>query len=279
MEIIKDIEYGRAGDIPLLLDTYIPETPISDPMPAVMWIHGGSWKSFSKSTGSYHARYLAEHGFLTVSIDYRLSGVAPFPAAVEDCKCAVRWLRANTEKYNIDPSQIGVWGGSAGGHLAMMAGCADETVGLEGDGGWAELSSRVQAVCSSYGLNNLLESYKEIEEKRGSVLDSSREVQFLGCHPAENPDLWNAASPINHVTADDPPLLLVHGELDQTAPIIKSEQMYEAYQQVGLEVTLVRISEAGHAFKQETPNPISPSLDEIDQIILDFFIEHLVATR
>ena len=208
-----------------------------------------------------------------------MSGVAPFPAAVEDCKCAVRWLRANTEKYNIDPSQIGVWGGSAGGHLAMMVGCADETVGLEGDGGWAELSSRVQAVCSSYGLNNLLESYKEIEEKRGSVPDNQLLVQFLGCHPAENPDLWNAASPINHVTADDPPLLLVHGELDQTAPIIKSEQMYEAYQQVGLEVTLVRVSEAGHAFKQETPNPISPSLDEIDQIILDFFIEHLVATR
>ena len=161
----------------------------------------------------------------------------------------------------------------------MMVGCADETVGLEGDGGWAELSSRVQAVCSSYGLNNLLESYKEIEEKRGSVPDGQLLVQFLGCHPAENPDLWNAASPINHVTADDPPLLLVHGELDQTAPIIKSEQMYEAYQQVGLEVTLVRVSGAGHAFKQETPNPISPSLDEIDQIILDFFIEHLVATR
>lgn len=279
VDISKDIIYGRGGDIPLLLDMYIPRTSITTPMPAVIWIHGGGWNRFDKTGGSDNTRFLTTHGFLTVSIDYRLSGVAKFPAAVEDCKCAVRWLRANAEKYNVDPERIGVWGGSAGGHLAMMVGCVDEAVGLEGDGGWAEFSSRVQAVCSYYGLNNLLESYREIEEGRGSVPDSSIIVQFLGCHAEENPDLWEAASPINHVTADDPPLLLIHGELDQNVPIKKSEQMYEAYQQMGLEATLVRVREGGHGFAQETSSPISPSVDEIEHIVLDFFVKNLVYKR
>ena len=222
---------------------------------------------------------LAEHGFFAVSIDYRLSGVAPFPAAVEDCKCAVRWLRANADNYNVDPDRIGVWGGSAGGHLAMMVACADKTAELEGNGGWAEFSSRVQAVCSYYGLGDLCSSYRKIEEVRGSVPDSSAMVQFLGCHLEENPDLWDAACPNNHVTADDPPLLLIHGELDSVVPIIKSEQMYETYQHAGLEVSLLRVSDAGHLFEQVTENKISPSIDEIEQIVLDFFVKHLVYTR
>ncbi len=90
----------------------------------------------SLDRGLFEARY----GFFADSIDYRLSGVAPFPAAVEDSKCAVRWLRANAEKYNVDPNRIGVLGSSAGGYLSMMVGCADETAGLEGNGGWAEFS-------------------------------------------------------------------------------------------------------------------------------------------
>jgi len=254
VEVIKDIEYGRAGDIPLLLDMYIPETPISDPMPAVIWIHGGGWRGGDKADYSGRSTSWAEHGFLAVSINYRLveaaqgseEAWAELENCVEDCKCAVRWLRGNAEKYNVKPERIGVCGRSAGGYLAMMVGCVDETAGLEGDGGWEEYSSRVQAVVSY----------------SGAILPKGD---------------W--ACPVNHVTADDPPLLLVHGELDQTVPIERAEQMYEAYQQAGLEATLVRVSEAGHDLGLKSSNPISPSADEIEQIVLDFFIEHLVVTR
>jgi len=280
VEVSKDVEYGRAGNIPLLLDIYIPETPIATPMPAVIWIFGGSFKYGNKSSDPMmrSIKALARHGFFAVSINYRLSGVAPFPAAVEDSKCAVRWLRANAEKYNIDPNRIGVLGSSSGGYLSMMVGCADETAGLEGNGGWAEFSSRVQAVCSYYGPTDLASVYRKKEAMWGSVPDDFYYVQFLGCHLEEKPDMWKAASPINHVTADDPPLLLVHGELDSVVPIIVSGKMYWTYQQAGLEASLIRVSEADHVFQQATDRPISPSMEEIEQIVLDFFVKHLLRT-
>ena len=272
VEVIYNIEYGKVGAISLRLDMYIPETPITTPMPAVIYIHGGSWKFLDKSVGSSNARYLATHGFLAVSIDYRLSGAATFPAAVEDCKCAVRWLRANAEEYNVDPDRIGVWGGSAGGHLSMMVGCADETAGLEGDGGWAEFSSRVQAVCSFYGLGDLAIIYREwgVVETNGVI------AEFLGGTYQEIPEIYEAASPTNYVTADDPPLLLVHGELDQVVDIICSEVIYEAYQETGLEVTLIRVSGADHSFDRYPSSSYSPSIAEIEQMVLEFFIKYLL---
>ncbi|MFC2067788.1 alpha/beta hydrolase fold domain-containing protein [Chloroflexota bacterium] len=254
VEVIKNIEYGRVGNVPLLLDMYIPETPVTTRMPTIIYIHGGGWRGGDKALGSERSNYLVKHGFLFVSINYRLikaaQGSATFLAELEDCvedsKCAVRWLRANAEKYNVDPDRIGVWGTSAGGHLAMMVACANESAELEGNGGWAEYSSRVQSVVSFFGPT--------LPMKQDRV------------------------SPINHVTTDDPPLLLIHGELDRVVSIESSEQMYEAYQQAGLKPTLVKVSGAGHGFKQETSSPISPSRDEIQQILLEFFIKHLVPT-
>ena len=273
VEVIYDIEYGNAGGIPLLLDMYIPETPIITPMPAVIYIHGGSWLAGDKSDPSRVStvRALAHHGFFVVSINYRLSGVAKFPAQVEDSKCAVRWLRANAEKYNVDPDRIGVWGDSAGGHLAMMVGCADETAGLEGDGGWEEYSSRVQAVCSYFGVSDLVSPYRELGKVESPVV-----IQFLGGTFSQILGIYEAASPVEYVSVDDPPLLLVHGDSDQTVPIYQSEDMYEAYQEAGLEATLIEVTGAGHGFAAVTSSPISPSLDEIEQIVLEFFIKYLL---
>ncbi len=281
VKLIKDVEYGRVGRIRLLLDIYIPETPIATPMPAVIWIFGGSFKYGNKSSDPMmrSIKTLARHGFFAVSINHRLSGVAPFPAAVEDSKCAVRWLRAHAEKYNVDPNRIGVLGSSSGAYMAMMLGCTDETAGLEGNGGWAEFSSRAQAVVSYYGPTDLANTYRIIEARQGSVPDDFYYVEFLGCHLEENPDMWKAAGPINHVTADDPPLLLVHGELDSVVPIIVSGKMYKTYQQAGLEASLIRVSGADHVFKQAADSPISPSMEEIEQIVLDFFVKHLLRTR
>ncbi|MFC2002994.1 alpha/beta hydrolase fold domain-containing protein [Chloroflexota bacterium] len=268
IEVTIDIEYGRAGDIPLLLDIYIPETPIATPIPAIICIHGGGWRDGDKGLYVKYVKSLATHGFFVASINYRLSGVAPFPAAVEDSKCAVRWLRANAEKYNVDPERIGVWGNSAGGHLAMMVGLVDETAGLEGNGGWGEFSSRVQAVCSYYGPSDFV-----------SRVSHPSHVQFLGGTLEEKPEIYKAASPINYVTKDDPPLLLIHGELDETVPYNQSEKTYQAYQQAELEATLIKVSHAGHIFRPAGDSPISPSHDEIEQIRLEFFIKHLLLNR
>ena len=269
--VTRDIEYGRIGDRPLLLDIYTPEKPIISPMPAVIWIHGGGWRSGNKSTNKI--KLLAKYGFFGVSIEYRLSGEAQFPAAVEDCKCAVRWLKANAEEYNVDPDRIGVWGGSAGGHLSLMVACADEEAGLEGNGGWEGISSRVQAACSYWGPADFISWYESPETR---PTNDTAPIQFLGGTIEEKYDAYWLASPVNHVTVDDPPLLLVHGDLDPVVPFEQSVIMNQAYRKAGLEVTLVEVTGAGHGLKQVTDSPISPSLGEVEQLVLDFFLKHLV---
>src|SRR5260370_16837115 len=148
--VVSDIQYCTGGAKTLLMDVFVPRTRLRQPSPAVLWLHGGGWERGDKN-GSSGARFLASAGFVTASIYYRLSGEAKFPAAIEDCKCAIRYLRANAAQYGIDPERIGVAGASAGGHLALLVGTADEKAGLEGTGGWPNVSSGVKAVVSFFG--------------------------------------------------------------------------------------------------------------------------------
>ncbi|MEW6141632.1 MAG: alpha/beta hydrolase [Chloroflexota bacterium] len=270
--LIRDIEYGKGGGTPLRLDIYMPKTPLSTPMPAVVWIHGGGWQGGDKYPTQ--ATTLANRGFFVISINYRLSGVAPFPAAIEDCKCAIRWLRANAGKYNVDPDRIGVWGGSAGGHLSLLVGTADASAGLEGSGGWADYSSRVQAICSFYGPSDFVSWYQD-NARFGRTL-SSAETKFLGGTMEQKPEVYKQASPVTWVSADDPPLLMVHGDRDQTVPIQQSQIMYDAYKALGLDATLIKVVGAGHGFvNRHGQPPISPSPQEIDQAVYEFFLKHL----
>ncbi|MFC1920933.1 alpha/beta hydrolase fold domain-containing protein [Chloroflexota bacterium] len=272
VRIIRDVEYGRVDDISLLLDIYVPEIPVAQPMPVIVFIHGGGWQNGDKYPGKVET--LAKRGFLGISINYRLSGVAPFPAAVEDCKCAIRWVKAHAEEYDIDPDKIGVWGSSAGGHLVMMLGCADETAGLEGNSGWAAYSSRVQAVCSWFGPSDFT-----IMGRYGTRTEFSAEAKFLGGTMEEIPDIYVKASPITHVSVDDPPLLMIHGDKDFVVTLRQSEVMLEAYRQAGLDATLITVKGAGHGFQQITESPIEPSIQEIEQAVLDFFVKHLVMEK
>ena len=259
--IVRDIEFGRVEDTPLLLDMYVPDEPVKIPTPVVVWIHGGGWVGGDKYPSQ--VSLLAERGFLCVSINYRLSGEAKFPASIEDCKCAIRWLRAHADEYYIDPQAIGVWGSSAGGHLAMLAGCASEEDGLEGDGGWEGYSSRVQAVCSFFGPADLT-----------SLFIPQDCCELIGESLEERADLYTAASPINYVSAGDPPLLMVHGSADYIVPIGQSEMMLESYEDAGLDVKLVRVTGAGHGFFFN--DDITPSLDEIEQKVINFFAGYLL---
>ena len=146
--IERDLPYKRIGGETLTLDLYRPEK-ISGPLPVIIWIHGGGWNRGRKERCPAVA--LVDDGFAVASVDYRLSSVAPFPAQIQDCKAAVRWLRANASTYHLDPDNVGVWGNSAGGHLAALLGTSGGVSELEGDGDNMQYSSRVQAVCDVAG--------------------------------------------------------------------------------------------------------------------------------
>ena len=188
VSVEKDIEYGKGGDVSLKLDLYSPKER-TKPLPAVVFIHGGAWRSGSREMYHYYCVKFAEHGYVAATISYRLYRVAPFPAAVEDAKCAVRWMRANAEKLGVDPDRIGVAGGSAGGHLSMMVAYAPDTPELEGAGGHADVSSRVQAVVNIYGPTDLTTDFA----KANSVVSD-----FLGGKSFDDaPDLYRTRIP-NH---------------------------------------------------------------------------------
>jgi acetyl esterase/lipase len=261
-ELIRNIEYGQGGGHALLLDIYRPLEPVATPAPAIIWMHGGGWSMGDKYPSG--VTFLAEAGFFCVSINYRLSGEAYFPAALEDCKCAVRWLRANAAAYNVDPDAIGVGGSSAGGHLAMMVACADESAGFEGDGGWEDVSSRVQAVCSYFGPIDLT-----------SLLGESMIENFIGASLQQDPDAFLRASPIYYVSAGDPPLLMINGNMDMLVPVGQAKEMQEAYQKQGLDARLIVVKNAGHGLVQAGSQPISPSQEEYERSVIEFFIKNL----
>ena len=221
----KNIEYGKGGDKALQLDLYSPKER-SHPLPAILFLHGGGWTGGYRQIYHYYCTKFAEHGYVVATASYRLAGEAPFPAAVQDVKCAVRWLRANAKKLGIDPNKIAVAGGSAGGHLAMMIGYSSDVPELEGKGGNADTSSRVQAVVDLYGPTDLTDDFAK---SRGEV------KRFMGGKKFdEAPDAYRLASPVTHVTKDDPPTLILHGSIDSTVPIHQAELLVEKLKSAGV---------------------------------------------
>lgn len=219
----KDIEYGRVGGKALLLDMYLPKN-LDKPAPALMFIHGGGWKKGSRADYRYYTIRMAEAGYAAFTISYRLSGEATFPAALEDCKCAVRWIRANAAKHNVDPGRIAVIGGSGGAHLAMLAGYTDAPE-LEGKGGNEGISSRVHAVVNFYGPSDLT---TERAREFGDV------IAFLGKPYAEDSKLYELASPMFHVKPGLPPTLIIHGTIDELVPIDQSAQLAQRLRAAGV---------------------------------------------
>ena len=263
-----DIQYCTGGGIPLLMDVFIPKHRNSTPTPAVLWIHGGGWEMGDKN-GNSGARWLAEAGFVSASLTYRLSADSPFPAAIEDCKCAIRFLRANAAKYGIDPERIGVAGSSAGGHLAELIATASPSAGLEGRGGWQNVSSNVQAVASYFGPSDLTAHFPSDTEQMI--------IKFLGGSEKQKAQLDRKASPIFYVSKGDPPLLAVHGIEDEGVPFAQSQGIVNAYRRLGLTVEFIPVNNAGHDFEHIGTAPISPSVEAIHQRTAEFFKRYLLS--
>ena len=262
---LRNLEYARVGEKSLLLDLYLPEKA-SGPLPVIMWVHGGGWRGGSKERCP--AIPVTEHGYAVASINYRLSHEATFPAQIHDCKAAVRWLRANAEKYGLDPKRIGAWGASAGGHLVAMLGTAGDVKDLEGQEGNLKYSSRVQAVCDFFGPADLAKMAGK-RERMPAEAPYAPESLLIGGPLLENLDKAARASPVTYVSKDDPPFLIAHGDQDNLVPLEQSQVLYDALKGAGVEATLHIVQGGGHGFR-------SP---EVYDKVLAFFEEHLKTGR
>ncbi len=219
VELFKDIVYGSGGGEKLKLDLASPKG-LTSAAPAIVWIHGGGWQFGSKNEFQSLIRQSALAGYVAVSVDYRLAPKHMFPAQIEDCKCAVRWLRAHAEKLHVDPERIGAVGSSAGAHLVMLLGTTGPDDGLEGTGGWADSSSSVRAVVSFAGPTDLRTEFPPASRKLVEA--------FLGGTPSDKAEVARAASPITYVSSGDAPMLLFHGTNDPLVPYPQAYQMAEA---------------------------------------------------
>jgi acetyl esterase/lipase len=261
--VLRDLEYVPGGHERQRLDLYLPkEADPSGKTPLIVWIHGGAWLGGSKERPP--ALRFVDKGYAVASINYRLSQHAIFPAQIEDCKAAIRWLRANAGKYGYDPDRIGVWGASAGGHLVALLGTTGDLKELE-VGPNAGVSSRVQAVCDFFGPTDFTRMSNFPSTMAHDAADSP-ESKLLGGPIQENKDKARRANPITYVTKDDPPFLIVHGDKDPLVPHNQSEILYDALKKAGVEATLYTVQGGGHGGFQDL---------QVDILVMQFFQKHL----
>ncbi len=244
-----DLTYGHAGDVDLKLDLARPKDG-DGPFPAIVFIHGGGWVGGSRTSFRPKIELAAKSGYVAVTISYRFAqpdpdtqlGKVPFPAQIQDCKCAIRWVRSVAKTYHVDPERIGVIGASAGGHLSLLVGLADEKAGLEGDGGHAEHSSRVRAVVNIFGPTDLVKAYEEAPAAQGFLKALCQGT------PKDAGKTYKAASPVTYVTKDDPPVLSLHGEKDPLVLAAQAKLLHETMKEAGARHELVILEGQGHGF-------------------------------
>jgi len=258
VKALKDLEYGKASGRAMRLDLYLPEKS-DQPLPLIIWIHGGAWMAGSKTNPSPALRFTA-NGYAVAQVGYRLSQEARFPAQIHDCKAAVRWLRANAAKYNLDPNRFIAWGSSAGGHLVALLGTSGGVAELEGTVNDLKESSRVQAVVDWYGPTDFLR-IGDAESDLKHMAPDSPEAKLIGGAILENKDAAAKASPITYVSKEAPPFLIMHGDADRTVPFNQSELLYAALKKAGVDATFVPMKGAGHGFgKQDAISPVQDFL-------------------
>lgn len=244
----RDVEYGRAGQRPLLAHLLLPREPRTQPLPVVVFVHGGAWRGGSRDVGiPALAPLVASGDYAGVSVGYRLSQEAIWPAQIHDCKAAIRWVRAQAKKYGFDPNKIGVWGGSAGGHLVSLLGTSGDVKELEGENGSPGFSSRVQCVVDFCGPSDFLEFAKfKRTALPPTASPDSPESMLLGGPVLERQEAARQASPVTYASADDPPFLIVHGTDDPLVPYSQAELLYAALKKAGARPLLVKIEGGGH---------------------------------
>ncbi len=265
-QVWRDVTYCTNDGVDLKMDVYFPWKP-AGPSPVILFVHGGGWVGGTK-TGTPGMSYfldLARRGYTTFSIDYRLAPTYTFPASIIDVKCAMRHIRANAKEYNIDPNRIGAWGASAGGHLVALLGTSDRSAGWD-VGQYLDQSSRVNVVVDMYGIHDLTTEYVV-----GNLRGLDRMV--FGAASPTDPILVKA-SPVTYITPDDPPFLILHGDMDTVVPITQSQILHDRLAAAGVPSIFVPVHNAGHGLSA-IGGPIDPPYATIAQTILGFFDQYL----
>ena len=262
----RDVTYQQLpGYRPQVIDLYVPATP--GPHPLVMYIHGGGWMGGHTRHSGALADFpkvlaaLAAEGFVVASLEYRLSGEAHFPAQLQDANAALRFLAANARAYRIDPARIGLWGGSAGGHLAALTGLACRNIDLD------PASARdgcATAVATWYGVFD----FGAMAAGRGG---DNPETRLLGCEGACPPERIAAVSPVTHIGAKNPAFLLVHGESDKVVPVAQSRLGEAALRKAGASVETIYIPGVDHSFIGADPASTRDATLRATNATFDFF--------
>lgn len=255
---LKTLEVAKYPEHSVELLVYVPDA--NGVWPCVLDIHGGGWKQRQIESDKPMMERLAQRGFVTALVTYRLSTEAKYPAALHDCKAALRCLRAHAAELKIDPKRIGCMGGSAGGHLSGLTAMTSGLKEFEGDGPFADQSSAVQAAIVMAATQDLVKAY--------SGKPSEGVVAFLGGTGAEKPEVYRAASPITHVRAGVPPTIFIEGEKD-TAKIGRPEMMAKL-KEFGIETAVHTLKDAPHPFWMS-----DPWCAETVEIAAAFFKKHL----
>jgi len=251
-------------DLAHQLDVYVPERGKDKPA-LILFIHGGAWQVGDKRPAPYEA--CLKRGYALASINYRMTGEAKFPACIQDCKAALRFLRANADKFGFDANRVGVWGVSAGGHLAALMGTSNGVKDLEGDEGNLTFASNVQVVCDWCGPTDLVTFDKQCgpENKLRTAFKVPPLPALIGGEAKDKPVEAKAASPVTYVTADDPPFLIVQGDKDDLVPYQQAQELADILKKANVETEFVLLKNVGHTV----------SSDEEMERLFGFFDKHL----
>lgn len=258
------------------MDIYLPKT--EGPYPVIIWIHGGGFLTGDKSSDFNTIKEGLNRGYAVVSINYRLGDEARFPAPIYDVKAAVKYLRANSQTYNLDPNKFALWGGSAGGTLAALAGTSGDVPGLENTSmGYPNVSDKVQAVVDEKGPINFGTMLKQLQmmDKNGNNTFNYNQSEvmaerYLGANVTLIPNQVDRANPENYITPDDPPFLIIHGTGDKLIPYQQSVDFANKLKSVlgSSKVTLILVPNINHG------DPYYTSQKNI-KIILDWLDKNM----
>ena len=249
------------------LDLYLPAKRNGDkPLPVIVFIHGGGWKGGDRSAGNRQLEtFVASGDYAGVSVGYRLTNEAQWPAQIYDCKAAIRWIRGHAKEFKLDADHIAVWGSSAGGHLVSILGTSGDVPALEGRlGSNLTQSSRVTCVVNYYGPEDFITMVTQESTVDRTTRDYP-EALLIGGRVQDIPDAAKMASPVTYISKDDPPFLTAHGTKDPLVPFQQAQELHKGLKEAGVSSTLVTMKNGGHGFS----NP------RLDEIVKAFFDKHL----
>lgn len=253
-ETHRNVTYATVNGRTLKLDMYLPDRTLG-PVPVVLWFHGGAWHVGNKIDGMYPARFLVPRGIALVSVQYTFTHVAPFPAQIQDARAAVQFLRLHAKEYGLDPAHFGAWGASSGAHLAMLLAYADDASFPTTDHAIAgdtehranAITTRIQAVCDWFGPTDLTIAVEGLKSRPRDWRVRTLE-QLFGRPLAESMEIATLASPVTHISPDDPPTLIMHGLKDSIVDPDQSRQLLHELRTKHVQSDIQFRKNSGHSF-------------------------------